>query len=524
MKLLIIDDEPYNVEILEEILSDAGYEQIHGSTDSRQAIELCKLHKPDLILLDLQMPHVDGFEIIDKLQSTPALRQIPTLVITAQTGHDYRLRALDNGARDYIVKPFNPTEVLMRIRNLLETQYLHNNLQHQNRELVRVNNTMSELVAIVSHELRTPLTSIKSFVEILRDDGEDLDEASKSQFLGIIDHETDRLTRMITNLLDLQKISSGKMTWKTELVDLIKIAHDAVESSRSSFEEKGLTLELTPEIYTASVMIDANKIQQVFNNLLSNALKFTDHGGVLIKIRHVNNWATAIILSNDDETAASLTQILTQQSISASRYKTSAQVLEHLRHSAGNCNLMLIDISSGDLERISCVETVREKYPSIPVISIVSEEKQGYAQRRHKLQHTSFIKKPVDTEQTSKQLESQVIDMIGLSPLASMIEISITDTGCGIAEKDLGLVFERFHQVDTSHTREQSGTGLGLTICREVINHFNGNIWVESDGNGSTFKMILPEFNRHKKKLGEILIEKGLVTEEQIHNALKDQT
>lgn len=524
MKLLIVDDEPYNVEILEEILADAGYHNVVGCTDSRQAMELCTLHNPDLILLDLQMPHIDGFEIIAQLKSTPTLRHIPTLVITAQSGHDYRLRALNNGAKDYVIKPFNPNEVLTRIRNLLETQYLHNNLKHQNQELAHVNKTLSELVSIVSHELRTPLTSIKSFVEILKDDGDSLDDESKNQFLGIIDHEADRLSRLISNLLDLQKISAGKMSWKTELVDLVKVAHETVEFFLAAYHEKGLTLELEPDLYSASVMTDADKIRQVLTNLLSNALKFTDSGGVQMNITRVTEWANVVVLSSDENAVDALTLILSQQSVSPSSYKTPAEVLAHLHHCGGNINLLLIDISNDDSGNIGFVETVREKFPSLPIITIVTDEKQTFAQKRKLFQRSSFIKKPIKIDQSRDQIETQISDMIGLSPRTSMIEISINDTGIGIPLNDLSMVFERFHQVDSSHTREQSGTGLGLTICKEIIQHFNGKIWVESEtGRGSTFRLILPELQQ-KKKLGEILIEKGLVTEEQLNNALNDQT
>lgn len=526
MQLLIVDDEPYNVEILEEILSDVGYARIQGCSDPRRVLELCAAQKPDLILLDLQMPHLDGFQLLELLKTTPALSQIPTVVITAQSKQDYRLRALNAGAKDYIVKPFNPGEVLSRIHNLLETQHLQNDLQQQNQELARINKTMSELVSIVSHELRTPLTSIKSFVEILRDDADDLDQDSKTQFLGIIDTETDRLTRMIANLLDLQKISSGKMAWKTELVDIVKLAHEAVSCYQSAFEEKGLSLELEPDLYTAGAMIDADKMSQVFTNLLSNALKFTQQGGVTIHIKRTSDWANVVILSDDDDSVSALTRILTSQSITPYCYRSQDKALTHLQCCGGNLDLMIVDISNNSAGNIAFLETVRDRHPSLPIISIVMEEKQRFGQRRNPFQRSSFIKKPIDVEQSRSQIELQIIDMIGISARASMIEVNIKDSGCGIEEQDRSRVFERFHQADTSHTREQSGTGLGLTVCKEIVTHFHGKIWVENNphGQGSNFKLILPEFNKQKKKLGEILIEKGLVTEEQISSALKDQT
>ena len=524
MKLLVIDDEPFNVEILEEILFDAGYQHVYSNTDSRQALDLCEQHQPDLLLLDLQMPHIDGLEILKQLKSSEKLRNIATLVVTAQTGQEYRMRALNYGAKDFITKPFNPSEVQTRVENLLETQRLHNNLRAQNKELQHVNNTMSELVSIVSHELRTPLTSIKSFVEILRDEDDNLDNDSKKQFLEIINNESDRLSRLISNLLDLQKISSGKMAWKTDLVDLVKVTHDTVEFFKPAFKDKGLSLVLTPEIYAGRAMIDADKIRQVLTNLLSNALKFTTTGGVTATVRHNNTWANIIILSRDQETSGKLVGLMNGILASAHRYTDQSETIEHLEYYGGSTDLLIIDISNSDPDNIVFLEQLRASYPALPIITIVSDENNASNRKSSVFEHSTSIKKPLDIEKSGNEIELQVSDMIGLNPQTTMIEISITDTGPGIPKKEQNKVFDRFHQVDTSHTREQGGTGLGLTICQEIVNHFYGRIWVESEvDQGSVFKIIIPEIHKKKKKLGELLVEKGLVTHEQLSDVLKDQ-
>jgi len=519
MRLLIIDDEPFNVEILEEILFDAGYQHVISDTDPRNTLEHCENHRPDLILLDLQMPYLDGFEIIKRLKNDAALCNIPTLVITAQTNRDYRLRALNLGAKDFITKPFDSSEVLTRIHNLLETQQLYNNLKNQNQQLHTLNNAMSELVSIVSHELRTPLTSIKSFVEILRDESDNLDDASKNQFLRIIDNETDRLSRLISNLLDLQKMNSGKMTWHTELVDLVKVTQDTLEFFKPAFHDKGLEISLDSDIQVGHVMTDPDKIRQVLMNVLSNALKFTQLGGVSVTIKHNNAWANVLLLSSDEVISNQLTEILTGVFVNFVHETGRENVLEQLERSGGKIDVLIVDISHADVENINFLEQLRATYPSLPITVIVSDDEKNDS--RHK---TTFIKKPLDMEKSRAAIELQISDLIGLSPQTNMIEISIADTGSGIPVKDLNKVFERFHQVDTSHTREQSGTGLGLTICSEIINHYYGRIWVESEHEkGSVFKIILPELHKEKKKLGEILVEKGLVTEEQLSNALKYQ-
>jgi len=524
MRLLIIDDEPFNVEILGEILVDAGYQHITSDTDPRNALALCEIHRPDLILLDLQMPYIDGFEIIKRLKANTELCNIPTVVITAQTSKEYRLRALNLGAKDFITKPFDPSEILTRIQNLLETQKLHNNLENQNQELQRVNDTMSELVSIVSHELRTPLTSIKSFVEILRDENDNLDEENKRQFLQIIDNETDRLSRLISDLLDLQKMNSGKIAWNTELVDLIKVSHDTMEFFRPAFHDKGLSLMLNAEMKIGHVMIDADKIRQVLTNVLSNALKFTTAGGVTITVKHNNAWANVLLLSSDEVVSSQITEILTGVSVNTIHHTDRDTILEHLECSGGNTDLLIVDISHRDAENLVLLEQLRITYPALPITVIVSDDETA-ERKKYSVQKSTFIKKPINIEKSRAAIELQITDLIGLSSQTTMIEISIADTGSGIPIKDLNKVFDRFHQVDTSHTREQSGTGLGLTISNEIIDHYYGRIWVESEiDKGSVFKIILPELRKEKKKLGEILVEKGLVTVEQLSNALKYQT
>ena len=109
-------------------------------------------------------------------------------------------------------------------------------------------------------------------------------------------------------------------------------------------------------------------------------------------------------------------------------------------------------------------------------------------------------------------------------PATDMIDIAIIDSGIGIPAEELSKVFMQFHQIDSSQKREQRGTGLGLTICKEIVEHYGGKIWAESrPGQGSEFHMLLPELKENKKKLGEILIEKGIVTEKQLSEALKQQ-
>ena len=131
MKILVIDDEPANVALLEDMLSEGGYTRVKSVTDSRLAMETCETFEPDLVLLDLMMPHVDGFTILEMLRAGSRETFFPIIVLTADANENTKLRALRAGATDFLLKPFDQLEVLLRMTNLLETRRLHLQLDMQ---------------------------------------------------------------------------------------------------------------------------------------------------------------------------------------------------------------------------------------------------------------------------------------------------------------------------------------------------------------------------------------------------------
>jgi DNA-binding response OmpR family regulator len=132
-KILIIDDLATNIALLERILSRVGYRHFHSTTDPREALQAFNEYQPDLVLLDLQMPHLDGFQVLEQLAS---LRHggasVPIVILTADTARESKMRALKLGARDFLTKPFDAAEIILRIRNLVESRSLHVQLCDQN--------------------------------------------------------------------------------------------------------------------------------------------------------------------------------------------------------------------------------------------------------------------------------------------------------------------------------------------------------------------------------------------------------
>jgi putative two-component system response regulator len=139
MKLLIVDDEPVNVAVLEDILKEAGYARMRSLTDSRKTLATCTEYEPDLVLLDLMMPYIDGFTILEAIRASNVMDGfLPVLILTADMSQETKRRALRCGATDFLLKPFDQVEVLLRIHNLLVWRQSHLLLDNQRAALEEV--------------------------------------------------------------------------------------------------------------------------------------------------------------------------------------------------------------------------------------------------------------------------------------------------------------------------------------------------------------------------------------------------
>lgn len=153
MKLLIVDDEPVNVALLESILTAHGYTRVRSTTDARTALALFESYGPDLVLLDLTMPHIDGFAILETLRASARDNLVPVIVLTADCTDATKWRALRAGATDYLLKPFDNTEVVLRIRNLLQLRHLHLQLDNQRAAYEEAVRMRSEELRVVRAQL-----------------------------------------------------------------------------------------------------------------------------------------------------------------------------------------------------------------------------------------------------------------------------------------------------------------------------------------------------------------------------------
>ena len=242
--ILIVDDQQANIDVITGLLEVKGFTNYKTTKDSRQVINLFEEFKPDLLLLDLSMPYLTGFQVILQLKDIiPADTYFPILVLTADITAEAKQKALSGGASDFLTKPFDLIEVDIRIKNLLNTRYLHQQLENQNQileekvkertkelektniELIaakeqaeEMNRLKSNFLANMSHELRTPLIGINGFADFLRQDLEDPELKSMAENIYI---SGNRLSETLNLILDLSNLESEKMEFHHKQVDLV---------------------------------------------------------------------------------------------------------------------------------------------------------------------------------------------------------------------------------------------------------------------------------------------------------------
>ncbi|MBD2681254.1 MULTISPECIES: ATP-binding protein [Nostoc] len=498
--ILVIDDTPENLNLLSAMLTEQGY-KVRSVTKGSTGLRGANAVPPDLILLDVNMPEMNGYEVCQNLKANDRTREIPVIFISALGDVLDKIKAFAVGGVDYITKPFQLEEVLARIENHLTIRQLQQQLQAQNQQLQQeihdrtkaeekfakvfrsspnpiaiatvsearfldanpsflrisgysleevIGHTATELdfgkntvafaqkiqllpktgslynqefefstkcgevktilisielidlagvpcallianditerkrlenefISLVSHELRTPLTSTMGALDLLGAGQLGTLTAQGQKVLSIATTNTERLMRLVNDILDLERMKSGKIFMRRAKCNVAELLITATEAMQAMADKLQVQLIVNP--LTIEFWADSDRLLQTLTNLLSNAIKFSEPGDRV--------WISAILSES----------------------------------------------------------------------------------------------KTVDSQENQNSLTS--------SP--NYVLITIQDEGRGIPEDKLQIIFERFQQVDASDSRNKGGTGLGLAICRNIVQQHNGKIWVQSIlGEGSTFYVLLP--------------------------------
>ncbi len=278
--VLVVDDVEQNVAVVSQILRSHGY-AVMAAFNGETALRMLEKRVPDLILLDIMMPVMDGFEVCAKIKENDNLKNIPVIFLSALSDTEVKVKAFNTGGVDYVSKPFQEAEVIARVAVHIKIANLEREQRDFIEKLTVMNDEKDRLMQIVSHDLRSPLGGIKGLSEILQNGAEAEMPELVREFSEIIVQTSDTLLNLVNDLLDLAKIESGKQRLNIDDFDIVSVLQNAVRLQEKVAISKGLQLVFQHSLPQVPFVItgDEPKITQVINNLLSNAIKFTPKGG-----------------------------------------------------------------------------------------------------------------------------------------------------------------------------------------------------------------------------------------------------
>ncbi len=369
--LLIVDDNPTNLGVMLDYLKRYGFKMM-VARDGEGALKRARYAKPDIILLDVMMPGIDGFETCRQLKADETTRHIPVIFMTALAGSDDKVKGFEVGAVDYVTKPLYQEEVLARLITHLKIKDLTQKLQSANEELNRANANKDKFFSIIAHDLKGPFQPLLGMSELLAFMTEEIHPVElrdRIEEAGALIHRSAKnVYNLLENLLQWSQIQMNRIEYKPDNLDLTRMVQGNIQLLVTNATNKDIMLQnnVSQELF---VYVDENMISTVIRNLISNALKFTPLGGQVTIKAEVRN------------------------------------------------------------------------QPSPP----------------------------------------------------NLVEIAVIDTGVGIKEENLNKLFKIEVHHSTVGTAREQGTGLGLIICKEMVEKNGGKIWVESEfGKGTTIKFTVP--------------------------------
>lgn len=272
-KVLFVDDTEDNLDLLEFALKKKPISMLRASS-GKECLVIAEDQQPDMIVLDIQMPEMDGFETLRRLRANPETAKIPVIFLTAIKRDPQSIaEGILLGAEEYLTKPIDLEELFARVRSIYRVMAIQ-------RELEQVK---SQFMAMLVHDLRTPLTIIISSIDyILRHygDGKPLDEDSIKLMQTVL-ASTRGMSYLVNDLLDLSKYNAGQMQLNKQTITIHELIEESLQPFLLQFKQKNITLNSDVNINLPRLEADSGKIVQLMTNLLANAIKFTSDNGIV---------------------------------------------------------------------------------------------------------------------------------------------------------------------------------------------------------------------------------------------------
>jgi two-component system sensor histidine kinase/response regulator len=283
-RVMIVDDEERNVKLLKAMLMTEEYHTL-GVFRGEDALGVVPQFRPDLILLDAMMPGLNGFEVCRRLKEDESTRAIPVLMVTALREREHKVRAMEAGADDFLSKPVDKAELLIRVKSLLRIKRYHDELLSSYTELAEKSQRLRELektkeglIHMVIHDLKNPLTVVKAAMEMLLLDEEQIQESQLRFVERALDSCRD-MDRQIESLVTIHRMENAGLALERTRVDITAMVEDVLDEFKVKADSRGISLFSASQDDVVYAELDGGLMQRVVANLLSNAIRHTAAGG-----------------------------------------------------------------------------------------------------------------------------------------------------------------------------------------------------------------------------------------------------
>lgn len=290
--VLIVDDNIKNLKVLADILREKKY-KVAMVKDGRSALEFIARKQPDIVLLDIMMPGMNGFEVCRQMKAEDLMKNIPVIFISALSDSSDKVKAFEAGGVDYVTKPFRKEEIFARVNVHLKLKYAREELLRANELLRAANATKDRLFSVIAHDLRSPLASLNQTIDMMVTHSELFDEERRTAFMSELRVSAERICLLLEDLLYWARGQQGETVCRPSELDIAELAERSIRLLSPAAQAKSIRLH--SEIKNpVTVFADRDMIMTVIRNLISNALKFTPERGE-IRISAVSDGKTAEI-------------------------------------------------------------------------------------------------------------------------------------------------------------------------------------------------------------------------------------
>lgn len=273
-RILVVDDTETNRILLRELLELEGH-RVTLAVDGAEALRRVAEDAPDLVLLDVNMPGMDGMQVCRRLRADPATEALPIILVTALAERAHRLEGMAAGANDYLTKPIDRPDLILRVRNALRLHELHREVGEQYRKLRELETLRDSLVHMLVHDLRSPLTGISAYLELSRERIAELGDSQLGEDFDELTASVKELTEMVSDVLDVSRFEADAMPVNLAPVDLRTLVGEAVASLGPT---RSVLVDIRPGEAPVPVVVDPAVMRRVIANLVGNGVKFSPRG------------------------------------------------------------------------------------------------------------------------------------------------------------------------------------------------------------------------------------------------------